>query len=307
MLTLLVRISLVAELAAYVLLGTWLHARHGWSVAEAAAAAVALALALRLALVLLTGGLGWVCRSPRAPAHRLGAIGTARLVFGEYLAMLADNFFYIPFENLAVRPDPVPSPGGRVPVMLVHGYLSNRGYFRAMVRHLEARGVAPIFVPDFPSAFSTIEAFTARLHAEIERVAAGTGQSQVLLVCHSMGGLAARAYLREHGSRRIARLVTIASPHHGSVAARLGIGAHARQMEPGSGFLRALAEAERSSPPQVAATSIYSAHDNLVIPQETSRLDWARNVALSGVGHVDILRSPGALSVVLEELRGAGA
>lgn len=305
MLTSFVRISLLAELAAYVAAGAWLHARLGWGAAEAAAAAILFALGLRFALVLFTSALGWLCRSPRAPAHRLGLPGTVRLVLGEYLAMLADNFYYLPFENLAVRADPVPSPASRAPVILVHGYLSNRGYFRAMVRHLEAHGIAPVFVPDFPSFLSTIEAFTARLHVEIERIAAGTGQPKVILICHSMGGLAARDYLRRHGSSRIARLVTIASPHHGSVVARLGLGEHARQMERGSGFLTALAEAERSSPPQVAATSIYSAHDNLVVPQETSRLGWARNVAVAGVGHVDILRSPGVLSVVLEELHDA--
>ena len=307
MLTLLVRISLLAEFAAYVALGAWLHARHGWGIGEAAAAAVLAALALRVAIVVFSSTVAWIGRSPRAPAHRLGAFGTGRFLAGECGALLADNFFHLPLENLAVRPDPLPSAGSRVPVMLVHGYLSNRGYFRAMVRSLEGQGVAPLFAPDFPSVFSTIEAFTARLHAEIERVATGAGQAQVVLVCHSMGGLAARSYLQVHGAGRIARLVTIASPHHGTALARLGIGAHARQMERGSAFLRALAEAERANPPQVAATSIYSTHDNLVVPQETSRLDWARNVAVPGVGHLDILGSPSAISIVLEELRAAGA
>src|SRR6185369_13560665 len=123
----------------------------------------------------------------------------------------------------------------------------------------------------------------AKLHLEIERITAGCGVPQVIVVCHSMGGLIARRYLQVHGEARIARLVTIASPHHGTVMSRLGIGQHARQMEQGSDFLTALAAAEAASAPKLPATSIYTVHDNLVSPQDTSRLPWARNVALSGL------------------------
>lgn len=306
MLTFLVRVSLLSEAAAYAALGAWLHARHGWSAGGLLALALATALGLRLVLVLFTSFLGWRHRSPREPSRQLGIGGTVRLVASEYLALLADNFVYLPFPALAVRPDPVPSPAEGPAVVLVHGYLSNRGYFRPMVRWLEARGVAPVFVPEYRSVFADIEAAVVTLHAAIERIAAGTG-GRVVLVCHSMGGLVARQYLRQHGEARVARLVTIASPHHGTAIARLGFGPHARQMECGSAFLEGLAQAERARSPQVPALSIYTVHDNLVSPQDTSRLAWARNAALAGVGHVGILASREAFELVLAELRAAGA
>lgn len=293
MLTLLVRLLLLAEIAVYLALGSWILA-------------LAIALGARLALVLLTSLHGWLHRSPRIPEHRLHVAGTVRLLATEYLALLADNFFYLPFERQAVRRDPVPAQGSAVPVILVHGYLSNRGYFRPMVRWLEARGVTNVFVPDYRSVFSTIESGVATLHAEVERIFAGTGQ-RVVLVCHSMGGLVARRYLQDHGEGKVARLVTIASPHHGTELARIGIGGHARQMERGSPFLDALARAEAAKPPSVPTLSIYTLHDNLVSPQETSRLGWARNVAISGVSHVGILASREAFELVLEELKAAGA
>jgi triacylglycerol esterase/lipase EstA (alpha/beta hydrolase family) len=293
MLTLLVRVLLLAELAGYIVLGSWL-----W--------ALAIALGARLALVLLTSLHGWLHRSPRRPEHRLGLAATIRLLASEYVALLADNFVYLPFERQILRPDPAPSPGSRAPVILVHGYLSNRGYFRPMVRWLEARGVTNVFVPDYRSIFSTIESGVATLRAEVERICAGTGQ-RVVLVCHSMGGLVARRYLQDHGEERIARLVTIASPHHGSELARIGIGTHARQMERASAFLEALARAEAAKPPAVPTLSIYTVHDNLVSPQDTSRLEWARNAAIAGVAHVGILASPEAFERVLEELKAAGA
>jgi len=307
MLTRLVRVSLLVELAAWLALGAWLHAGHGWSLLQVVAAAVLCALGARLLLVCSTCLLGHLWRSPRAPAQRLGTLGVVRYVALEFGALLADNFALLPFESALLRPDPVPARTDRVPVILVHGYLSNRGYFRPMVRWLEARGVGPVFVPNYRSVFANIESGVAELHAEIERIAAASGGSSIVLVCHSMGGLIARRYLQDHGEARIARLVTIASPHQGTVLSRIGIGQHARQMQRASAFLTELARAEAARHPGVAATSIYTVHDNLVSPQDTSRLDWARNVAVSGLGHVSIIAAEAVFALVLEELRAAGA
>jgi predicted alpha/beta hydrolase family esterase len=306
MLTRIVWISLVVELAAWAAVAIYLYPPGAAARYAVAAAVVLAALASRLALVCLTCFLGWVFRSARTPAQRLGPLGLLRLIASEYRALLADNFWYLPFERLALPPDPAAASNGRVPVVLVHGYLSNRGYFAPMARWLAARAVAPIFAPTYRAVFSSIELGAAELHQAIERVAA-TGSPKVVLVCHSMGGLLARRYLQDHGEARVARLVTIASPHHGTVLSRLGVGEHARQMRRGSAFLAALERAESLRPPAVPAASIYSVHDNLVSPQDTSRLPWARNIAVAGVGHVGILASEGVFTLVLEELRAAGA
>jgi pimeloyl-ACP methyl ester carboxylesterase len=307
MLTRIVRISLALELAAWIALGSWLHREHGWGVPAVVLGAGAGTLAIRLALVCFTSIFSWVFRSERSPAQRLGVVGTLRLVLGEWRAMVADNFWYLPFDALAVRPDPPLARGGPVPILLVHGYMSSRGYWAAFVRWLEARGVQGVHVPNFTSVFSSIERLADELHAQIERIATGTGHERVVLVCHSMGGLAARLYLRERGDKRVARLVTLASPHHGTALAVLGVGEHGRQMRRGSAFLGALADAEAARPPQVPTLSIYSMHDNLVAPQETSRLPWARNVAVAGLGHVDLIASGRVYPQLLEEIRAARA
>lgn len=303
MLARLAQASLVMELAAYVAAGAWLHASREWAGWHAAMAALAVALGSRLVLVCLTGVLGWIWRSPRAAADCISAAQVPRYVAGEYRALLADNLLYLPFERLALRADPPIAPSRAVPIVLVHGYLSNRGYFRPLVRALEGEGLGPVFTPTFPVVLASIESFAAELAAFVERVAQGCGHGKVILVCHSMGGLAAREYMRVHGAGRIARLVTIASPHHGTALASLGLGLNARQMRRGSEFLRRLEEGERIAPPAIDALSIYSAHDNLVSPQQTSRLAWARNLVVKGVGHVEIIASPGTFRLVRDELR----
>jgi pimeloyl-ACP methyl ester carboxylesterase len=188
--------------------------------------------------------------------------------------------------------------------VLVHGYFANRGYFRPLVRRLEAAGVGPVFVPNLRSWHATIERFEAQLSAQLERIAAGCGR-RVVVIAHSMGGLGIRAHLARHGDRYVERVITIASPHHGTALGAYGIGANARQMCPGSAFLADLERREAASPPAVPLLSIWSAHDNLVAPQESSRLPWARHEVLAGLGHLEIVHSPAVLAILRRELRGA--
>ena len=296
-----VRLSLVLELAAYAALGGWLHVARGWPVAALVPLAVAAALAARFGLVCFSSSLAWLNRSPRLPEYQIGLAGVPRYLLREYGALLADNLFYLPWK-FALRPDPAVQPSARVPIILVHGYFSNRGYFRYLARWLEEQGHGPVFAPNFPVVLSSIEAFAAKLHGEIERIATGCAQERVILICHSMGGLAAREYLRTHGDRRVARLITIASPHHGTALAALGLGANARQMCRGCEFLAGLEAFEAKGAAQVSTVSIYSLHDNLVAPQETSRLPWARNVTLSGLGHLTIIDAPATFAALREAL-----
>ena len=87
---------------------------------------------------------------------------------------------------------------------------------------------------------------------------------------------------------------------------RRGAGANARQMQPGSEFLESLLRHEAANAPGVPATSIYMPHDNLVAPQHSSRLEWAKNVALPGFGHIEVLHSARLADLLVQELREAG-
>jgi pimeloyl-ACP methyl ester carboxylesterase len=270
-----------------------------------AACAIGFALAIRLALVTGTSFIAWFTGSPRPAEHRIGPAGTLRLVLGEWRAMLADNFLYLPFEAIALRADAKATPSANLPVILVHGYFSNRGMLRAVVRALDAAGIQPVFTLNFRGIFTPIDALALQLEEVVERVLAGTGQARAILVCHSMGGLIARAWMARGGAARVAKLITVASPHHGTALAKLGLGANVAQMQRGSAFLEDLRRREGDQGPGIAATSIYSPHDNLVAPHDTSRLPWAKNVALPGLGHIDILLSARLHRILVEELREA--
>src|SRR5207302_9325482 len=95
-------------------------------------------------------------------------------------------------------------------------------------------GFAPVYTINYGPPHADIERFAAQLARKIESICAQTSATRVVLICHSMGGLVARAYLRQCGPARLARLITIGTPHHGSMLAWTFPGRSLAQMRPGN-------------------------------------------------------------------------
>jgi triacylglycerol lipase len=216
--------------------------------------------------------------------------------------------FIQPFERMWMGADAVAVSLGdqaerRVPVLLIHGYLCNRGLWWWLRRRLRAAGIGVATV-NLEPPLASIQTLAANLHERIEAVVSETGAHQLVLVGHSMGGLVARAYLARHGAARVVRLATLASPHHGSVMARFGPGKNAREMEPDSAFIAKLPPAD----PRVPTSSMWSPTDNFVAPQDSARLAGAIDIVLPHCTHLALLFSPQvfeALRVELASLRPA--
>jgi triacylglycerol esterase/lipase EstA (alpha/beta hydrolase family) len=300
------RLVLALEIAVYLVLGAWLVSARGWSGGAALALAVACALVLRLALGLTVYALAWRWRSATPEAFRLGPTAMIGYVLGE-IAVLAAAFSVLqPFERLWMgAPRPPVGSGARLPVLLVHGYVCNRAVWRSLVEVLRRRGEC-VAAPSFEPVYGSIDLWVPQIAARIGELLAATGREQVVLVAHSLGGLAVRAYLRAHGGGKVARVITLGAPHHGSMHAHLGPGQNAREMEPGSPWLTALAAAETGG---VAAPlmSIYSHHDDFVAPQSGAAHPRARNVPLAGIGHQAMLFSGTVRDLVLREIDAANS
>ena len=269
-------IGLLAELAIYVTL-----AHHfldtSWGIS--AIAAVGAVLGLRAGVVAVT----WAfARAYPSPARRLTAAESLRMIVGEYAAFLLIFVVILPFERLWMGRDRM-RPCSR-PLLLVHGYNCSRGVWWLLRRQLEAAGHTVATVSLAPP-YTNIGKLVPQLAQRIENVCQATGADRVVLVAHSMGGLVCRSFLARHGSDRVERLITIASPHSGSELARIGIGKNAREMEPGSLWLKDLAQADLPVP----AVAIRTPHDNFVMPQDNQRLPGAIDVALEGIGHLAVL------------------
>ena len=269
-------IALSGELAIYAA-----FARHFTDASWETSVILAFAgvLGVRAGIIAVT----WAyARAYASPARSLSVGEALRMIIGEYLAFLLTVIVILPFERLWMAPDRL-GPCAR-PLLLVHGYGCSRGVWWWLRRRLEAAGFSVATVSLAPP-YSSIGKLVPQLAQRIDDVCRATGAGHVVLIGHSMGGLVCRSYLARHGSSRVDRLITIASPHSGSELARIVVGDNAREMEPGSLWLRDLAAASTSLP----TIALRTPHDNFVMPQDNQRLAGANDIPLDGIGHLAVL------------------
>jgi triacylglycerol esterase/lipase EstA (alpha/beta hydrolase family) len=295
-------VALVAGTATYV---SW----ASYSIAHGAAAwwfvlgAPIAYFAPAFVLVSLWFALSWIWRTPRPPEAQIGFASTLHLYVTEIRTVAASWVLMVLHRSLIRDPLPAPAQG---PVLLIHGVLVNDGVWLSLRRFLASNGGAPIYTINYGPPLADIEWFAEQLHTRIEAIRAATGAERVVLVAHSMGGLVARAYLRRFGAARVAKLITIGAPHHGSMLAWSFPGTCLAQMRPGNAWLADLNHDENRTAP-VPITSIWSRHDSMVAPQASSVLGSAENIALVGVAHNALLGDREVRELVVRELRSAQA
>jgi len=261
--------------------------------------------------------------SPTPPEHRLGLAAALRMFWEEFSTSMGTTSWHMPRAHAHTRIYPCSAPGtdpgtapriapdtSAPPVLLLHGYGCNSGYWAHLVPLLDAARISHAAI-DLEPLTGDIDSYAAGIEDAAARLCRLTGAPRLVVVGHSMGGLAARAWMRVHGAGRVARLITLGTPHHGTCLASLGPGANARQMRrsgvggPECTWLRMLADGEDAAA-RARITSIYSHHDNIIAPQTSSRLPGARNLAFGGVGHVALGRNRRILAAVMAEIDAAG-
>lgn len=276
--------------------------RSGGSVAAWILAAPLLYFAGIATMTAIYFALAWIFRSPRPPEARIGLRGTLRLAWQEFRTLAGAAPRMMLYRRLV--PDRIAA-GNVIPVVLVHGVLCNAGVFARLSRFLAACGVDGVASISYGPPLASIEVFADQLARKLDAVLAVTGAPQAMIVSHSMGGVVTRAYIRRYGSAKLARVLTIGAPHHGSVHAWLFPGTSLAQLRPGSRWLAALAR-ERLDP-ALRFVSLWSWHDSMIAPQLSSRLDGAIDLPVVGVGHNALLADPQVFARTLAEIEAARA
>lgn len=207
---------------------------------------------------------------------------------GEVLVVPQVFFWRQPFRVNAVPDNLSPQEGvrGRRGVVLVHGLFCNRGFWTPWLKRLQGRGHAFVAV-NLEPVLCPIDDYVPQIEAAVARVTEATGMAP-LLVCHSMGGLVARAWLKAMAAEaRVHHVVTIGTPHRGTWMARFGQGRSAMQMRLQSEWLAQL-EGGVPAGREGLFTCWYSSADNIVFPASTATLAGADNRLLRGVAHVQM-------------------
>jgi triacylglycerol esterase/lipase EstA (alpha/beta hydrolase family) len=259
--------------------------------------------ALRFLIVALQFGISFVAGSPTPASMRLGFFGALRTFWNEGTASLSAFVWRMPFSpNI-----PMVQPGQQtrsIAVLMVHGYGCNRAMWLKFSRGLAKHGYASEAI-NLEPPLGSIDDYPPLIESGVTQLMEKTGATRVAIVAHSMGGLACRAYLNSRSTsenERVFKVITLGTPHQGTVHAALGQGKNTHQMRRISAWRDALAARERTTD-IVKMVCILTHHDNIVAPQAMQTVPGAKTLELHGIGHVALAYSDQVLQLVVAELQ----
>ena len=292
MLSRLLRRLLLSQLLSGALLGGFVARQTGASLWLAVVAALLMPPLLLLLTLLFTA---IKSRAPGAKARWWRSIG------GEFIAM---SRAYLLLQPWAKAPPVVGLASGSsagIPVLLVHGYLCNHRIWEAMAERLRSAG-HPVLAVDLEPLFTSIDAYARSIEHAVNELCRQTGAEKVALIGHSMGGLAIRAWMRAHGSHRVARVITLGTPHAGTQITFPFQTMNGTQMGWHSDWLAQLTKSESTATRSLMRIGL-TPQDHIVYPQREQVLEGVPVTAFGGLGHLELCFNPGVLAWVLQQLQ----
>ena len=239
------------------------------------------------------------------PAPRASQKEVRRAWFAESCQIVQVFCWRQPFRANAV-PDQLNDKKlqGQRGVVFIHGLICNRGFWTPWMVLLQNKGSRyrphAFTAITMEPVFGSIEGYVEQIEKAVADVTRASGLPPIL-VCHSMGGLAARAWInRQSGASRVHHVVTIGTPHKGTWLARFAQGASGRQMRQGSEWLRQLSMPPPKSGTSKLFTCWYSNCDNIVFPTSTATLPEADNRFVRGAAHVQLAFLPAVMEATLD-------
>ena len=294
MLARMLRYLLLGQILAGSLFGWWLARLTGFS-----GAWVVPVVALLLPIVTMRLGVFISALLSRSPGH---PALWGRSVVGEIWVTAKVLFFKMPWTTSPpTLQAPLATPD-RIPVLLVHGFVCNHRIWDAMANQLRRAG-HPILGLNLEPVFGPIDGYIPLIEDAVESLRQQTGAQQIAVVAHSMGGLATRAWMRAYGTARVARVLTLGTPHVGTRLADWSHTANGRQMRWHSPWLEELARSEPAANLQLIRIAL-TPQDNIVYPQREQVLPGVPVTVFEGRGHIQLCFDRAVIDWVLEQLEG---
>ena len=189
----------------------------------------------------------------------------------------------------------------RNPVLLIHGIFDTKAIFKTMTAHLTQRGWNVHSLNLIPN--------DGRLGLEVlaKQVADYVAQTfpaqqAINLIGFSMGGIVTRYYIQRLGGiERVQRLITISSPHHGTVTGYFYPTLAASQMRSNSPFLQNLNQ-DIEILDRINFTSIWTPYDGMIVPAQSSHLSIGQEFIVNVLVHAWMVNDPKCLVRVEEAL-----
>lgn len=188
-----------------------------------------------------------------------------------------------------------------VPVLLVPGWFDTARDLAALRIRLRAAGWTHVETLTFRQRTGSNREHAAEIDSVVTEMLARTGAEKIDIVAHSMGGLAARWYLKTRPEAPVRRAVFIASPHRGTLSAVLAWGEGSDEMLPTSAFLDSLNHGT-ALPPGVAAITIRTRIDTHIFPPASATLPGVPDHSVCCPTHAGMLRDAEVFRLVSEFL-----
>lgn len=223
-----------------------------------------------------------------------------RALWGEYWASVQVFLLRQPWTVGTPRIQDATATPERVPVLLVHGYLCNHRTWDTLAPVLCAQGHTTLAI-NLEPLFTSIDHYVPHIAAAVAALRQHTGASQVALVGHSMGGLAIRAWMRIHGTAQVAQVITLGTPHAGTLVDPLPCTPNSIQMVWDSDWLQALNTSESDATRALMHIAL-SPQDNIVYPQRAQTLLRVQTTIFDGLGHMQLCVMPQPIAWVCAQL-----
>jgi triacylglycerol lipase len=186
-------------------------------------------------------------------------------------------------------------------VVLLHGLGDTAALFDRLCNYLEERGWTTHrfdLVPRWGGA--ALEKPARQVASYIDRTF--PDGEKIDLIGFSMGGLIGRYYIQRLGGlARVSRLITISTPHQGTLTAYLHWNRGIRQMRPRSDFLRDLNH-DSHVLKHIRFTTIWTPWDLMILPAASSVIPEARPVRVGILAHPLMVRDRRVFQIVEQAL-----
>jgi len=190
---------------------------------------------------------------------------------------------------------------GETPVLLLHGLFVNKASWFWFKYRLKQQGFNNVITMNL-SSWHNEEVLTELVAKKVDELRHQVGVNKINIIGHSMGGLIARNYIQlRGGSDKVEQLICLGSPHHGSKLATFTLDPLGKLLIPNSDFLQRLNQSP--VPVGVITTNIYTSKDNMVLPNESCRITWAKNIVLDRMGHTALIYRKSVLTATVTALK----
>lgn len=220
--------------------------------------------------------------------------------FTESLALIF-LFITLPID-LTRREIPSQQIIGKVPILLVHGYMHNSSAWLYLRKRLLKAGFGPIYTINLGCPLQSIEKYAERVKEKAQIIARQTGNKNLILIGHSMGGLVSSYYATTLAPENTVKgIITMGSPLQGTKLSVMAYGRCIEQMRYRSQFVKDLNH-KMEDAEDLRFVHLWSATDLIIRPARSAQLRSpnAINEEFEGLGHVSFLYTPSVADRVIK-------